>query len=155
MIPMFSPSESIDKLRYRYLAYFVIRDAIGFYFGIPKFMEGLDVDKIVKSKLDDKIKDKEVTDQQIEKYRRLITKSINARITHLQEDHKFCQEVLFTDNIWLQLLDIDAQFLHTLLTKLTTEAADELAIVPNWTTRDDSLRRPYLNTERDVRNLKF
>lgn len=136
-----------ESLRYKYLAYYVLRDAIGFFYGIPKFLESLDRDAVIESKLQKKIKDKQVSEQQIIKYRSLIEKSVDKRIKYLEEDYVHCQDVLFKDNVWLQLLDIDPEFFKVYLNKLPKEISDELAIVPSWTVRDHSLKRSYY--ERD------
>lgn len=147
---------NLDTLRYRYLAYFVIRDAIGFYFGIPKFMDSLNTDKLINDRLKLKLKDNPDADEkQIERYKRLIDKSVKSRVAYLSDDYEHCKDVLFNDNVWLQLLDIDTEFFQTYLNKLPQETKDELAIVPSWTIRDDSLRRPYLNSEKAVREIKF
>lgn len=155
MIGSLTRDKHVDKLRYRYLAYFVVRDAIGFYFGIPKFMDSIDRDKVIAERLEQKIAGRDVPEEKVCRYRELIEKSVDNRISHLAEDFQHCEDVLFNDNIWLQLLDIDCEFFKSYLHKLSTSTTDELAIVPNWTTRDDSLSRPYLISERDVRNLKF
>jgi hypothetical protein len=148
-------SNSDQNNRYKLLAFLIIRDAIGFFFGIPKFFESLNIDEVIKNKLNDKIKDREITDKQKDKYRRLITKSVNARIAYLQEDYEFCKDVLFTKNIWLELLNIDPIFFETYLNKMSEKSIDELAIVPNWTMRDESLRRPYLNAELNPKTLRL
>ena len=85
-------SNKAENLKYKHLAFYVVRDSIGFFFGIPKFLNSLNVEEVVEKKLQDKIKDKSISDKQKDKYRNLITKSVNARITYLKEDHRFCKE---------------------------------------------------------------
>ena len=46
-----------EKQRYKYLAYVVIRDALGFYLGINKFFQDLDIDAVVQDKMSDGLSD--------------------------------------------------------------------------------------------------
>lgn len=147
---------NLDILRYRYLAYFVIRDAIGFYFGIPKFMSDLDIDKVAEARLKVKLSVKPTdSEKQIDKHKRLILKSINSRVEYLKEDYEFCKDVLFEDNVWLELLDIDPQFFKSYLAKMPESVVNELAIIPSWHTRDEDLGRPYLSSQHNVGQIKF
>lgn len=148
-------SENLDRLRYKYVAYLVIRDAIGFYFGIPKFMKTLDTEAVINYKVAERTKGKDLTERQLEKHSRLVTKSVKARVAYLEDDLEHCREVLFTDNIWMQLLDLDVEFFKSYLDKLPPTITDELAIVPNWTTRDDSLSRPYSTSNKGLKNISF
>lgn len=147
---------NLDILRYRYLAFLTIRDSIGFYLGIPKFIESVDIPEIIEEKLQEKLSTKlNPTDRQISKYRNSIAKSIEARLAYLLDDYKSCEDVLFNDNIWLQLLDLDPTFMKSYINKLSSDMKEELAVVPSWTIRDDSLRRPYLNNDRPIKEIKF
>jgi hypothetical protein len=115
----------LQKLRYRYFAYSVIRDAIGFYFGIPKFLQTVDFNEVVRMRLADKVALREgvvgraLSDKEKTRYRKSIEKSVRSRIYELEEDYRFCEEVLFEDNIWLQHLDLDVEFFKHYLPKLS------------------------------------
>lgn len=136
------------NLRYKCFAYFVIRDALGFYFGIPKFLSTCDLNQVIEEKLDKKIKNQTLSVEQINKHRRLITKSVQKRVDSLREDYQNCQDTLFTDNLWLQWLGIDPEFFKRYVKTVSVTAIEELAIVPTWNRRDDLLRRPYLSSDK-------
>ncbi len=140
----------LQRLRYRYLAYRTIRDALGFYLGIPKFLADVNVDEVVNQKFThrlsilEKKKGRKLTDKEATRSKRTIEKTVLNRISLLNQDYLYCEDVLFNDNLWLQLLDVDPEFFRNYLDRLTPSMKDELAVVPNWTTRDHSLGRPYI-----------
>lgn len=146
----------LEVLRYKYLAFLVVRDSISFYYGIPKFFETFDMEKSVDAKVREKFSNEDHTPKQKTRYRKLISKSIEKRVNYLKEDYEHCKQTLFEDNIWLQLLDIDPNFFKTYLNKLPPNLQNELAVVPKLSVRDDSLPRPYLiNSDRNVKDLRF
>jgi len=151
----------LQKLRYQYFAYCVIRDALGFYFGIPQFLQTVDFNKVVSDRLALKIKDREdvvgrpLSDKEKARYRKSIERSVRTRIYELEEDYRYAEAVLFEDNIWLQHLDLDVEFFKHYLPKLAPEHKTQLAVVPNWTTRDHSLGRAYLVDNRNVTSIVF
>lgn len=153
-------SEQVQNLRYKYLAFSVIRDAIGFYLGIPKFL-AKPTDEVYQSRLKSKIELREkklqrpLTNKELARCELIVSNGIESRISQLKIDLLDCEDVLFHDNHWLQLLNLDAGFIRSYLNKLSQATKDELAIVPNWTTKDHSLGRPYITDERDVTQLKF
>lgn len=146
--------------RYRYLAYLVVRDAIGFYFGIPKFLGSFDREAAVGQFFErnlralERRKSRPLARQEIERCRRAAERAVTERIALLEEDLKHCREVLFSDNIWLDHLNLDCQFLKLYLGRLPEEVQEELAVVPNWSTRDHSLGRSYIN-DRFAAELRF
>jgi len=151
----------IQHLRYRYLAYCVIRDAIGFYFGIPKLFEQSNFSVALKEFTDQKInelqksKNRPLEQKEIDKCTKVTEKLMASRLKELTTDYENCQDVLFTDNLWLQLLDLDSEFFKNYLPKLSSELIDELAVVPKWHTRDHSLGRPYINDNFDLTKNYF
>ncbi len=150
----------LQKLRYRYLAYCTIRDAVGFYFGIPKFLANVNQVAVIEEQFQKRTKfletkkARELTPEEAKRCRRSVEKTVLDRIALLQDDFLNCKDVLFTDNIWLQLLDLSPEFLQTYLCGLQPSVRDELAVVPNWTTRDHSLGRPYIG-DKMSRDIKF
>lgn len=150
---MLSPEDKIQHLGYKYLAYVVIRDSIGFYFGIPIFLESFNQEELVNQKLQDRIKRKNLTQKQILRHRQTINQSVARRINCLKEDLAHTEELLFTRNVWLEWLDIDPEFFQTYLPNLPDKVIAELAIIPNWDFRDEELRRPYQQFEYDVIGL--
>lgn len=151
----------LQKLRYKYFAYCVVRDAIGFYFGIPKFLQDVDFNEVVRQRLTERTEAREnvigrlLSDKEKAKYRKSIEKSVRTRIYDLEEDYRFCEQVLFEDNIWLQHLDLDPNFFKNYLPSLPDTTKDQLAVVPNWTTRDHSLGRPYLVDNKNAASIAF
>jgi len=144
-------SVKAQRQHYRYLAYCVIRDAIGFYFGIPKFLESYNFDEVFdllyknKVKLLQKKKNRLLTEDEELKCRVSVDKQILKRRTELIEDLIYCEAILFTDNHWLELLDVNSEFLEKYLSSLSEESKEQLAVIPRWTTRDHALSRPYIN----------
>lgn len=146
----------LEVLRYKYLAFLVVRDSISFYYGIPKFFDTFNIEESVNAKVNERFGSEAHTDKQRNRYKKLISKSIEKRVNYLKDDYKHCKQTLFEDNIWLQLLDIDPEFFKTYLDKLPRKLQDELAVVPKLSVRDDSLPRPYLiNSDRNVKDLRF
>lgn len=121
-------------LNYQRLAYTVLRDATGFYFGIPMFFEQ-NSDKTVAIK---SITDTGKTPDEAEKI-------IYKRTKELEEDFKHCYELINSDNIWYQLLGLTPESFYNYLQNLPAEERRQLAVVPKWTTQDYSLGRPYIN----------
>lgn len=140
-----------EQLRYKYLAYIVIRDALGFYFGIPQFLNNEHLTKVFDKAVAEKIretkkeKSRDLTDKEIANCSRLIRRSLAARVKELKEDWIHSKEVLFEDNLWLEWLGLDKDFFIYYIGSLNTEAKDALAVVPKWKTRDHSLGRMYIN----------
>jgi hypothetical protein len=151
----------LQKLRYRYFAYCVVRDAIGFYFGIPKFLQTVDFNTVVSEKVKAKVAEAEAelgrkpSSKELGRYRRSVEKSVKSRIRELEEDFEHCKLVLFEDNLWLNHLDLDVEFFKTYLPKLSEDVKNQLAVVPSWTTRDHSLGRPYLVDNKNVASIAF
>lgn len=140
-----------QKQRYKYLAYIVIRDAIGFYFGIPKFLEQKNLESVLRKAVTEKVmalkneKGRELTQKEVTQCVRSVRRQLISRIRELESDFDCCQQVLFEDNLWLQLLDVNETFFASYLPKLNDKTKDMLAVVPKLKTRDHSLGRPYIN----------
>lgn len=151
----------IQQLRYRYLAYCVIRDAIGFYYGIPKFFNACNTEEVHTKMISDKIeslqtlKSKELNEKERAKCELSVRRTIDKRIKELEEDYNNCVDVLFGDNIWLQLLDVKGEYLKHYLDTLPENMKDELAVVPKWATRDHSLGRSYINDDFTFKDFGF
>jgi hypothetical protein len=141
----------LQQKRYKYLAYIVVRDAIGFYFGIPEFLLEDNLEDVFVRAVEEKIKElkkekgRNLTSREFNRCLISVKRALNARIKELEEDFNNCQDVLFEDNLWLQLLDLDAMFFREYLPKLSTHIKKELAVIPKWGTRDHSLGRTYIN----------
>ncbi len=150
---MLSSEDKVQQLGYKYLAYIVLRDALAFYFGIPIFLESINQEELVNEQIQRRIKQKNLTDKQILRQRKLINQSITRRINLLKEDHKHAEELLFTSNFWLDWLDIDPEFFKSYLPNLSDKTIAELAIIPNWDFRDEELRRPYQQTLYDAKTV--
>lgn len=119
---------------YQKLAYIVIRDAVGFYFGIPEFFaQNSDKEQAI-----DSIVSTGKTQEEAEKI-------VNKRTKELQEDFNYCYELLKSDNIWYQLVGLNPEAFYTYLQSLSVEERQKLAVIPKWTTQDYSLGRPYIN----------
>lgn len=146
----------MEQLRYKRLAFVTIRDAIAFYFGIPEFLKDENLTEVFAKALQEKIntlqedKQRELTQKEINRCFHTVRKSLSLRIKELEEDLVHCENVLFHDNIWLQLLDVDENFFKTYLTRLNSEAKRSLAVVPKWGCRDHSLGRAYINDNFDL-----
>jgi hypothetical protein len=126
----------MDKqcLNYQRLAYTVLRDAAGFYLGIPEFfIQNADKDVAIKS-----ITDTGKTEEEAQKI-------IAKRIKELEDDFKDCFTLLTSDNIWYQLLGLNPENFYNYLQNLSAEDKADLAVVPKWTTQDYSLGRPYIS----------
>jgi hypothetical protein len=123
-----------QKSHYQKLAWIVIRDAVGFYFGIQEFF---DANNNLTEAVDFLVKQGKTKDE--------ARKIVLSRMKELTEDFEHCKEILSTDNIWHQLLDQDPEVFFQYLNTLSTDERRELAVVPRWTTRDYFLGRPYLN----------
>lgn len=93
------------------------------------------------------VKDRKLTDKEIKRCSNIVNRSIQNRLKELTMDYEYCEDVLFNDNIWLQLLDVNGEFLKSYLNKLPQETKDQLAVVPKWNTRDHSLGRAYINDD--------
>lgn len=149
----------IEKLKYKRLAYCVVRDAIGFYFGIQKFFELNNpkdaYTKIVQSRLEiiEREKGRKPTEREILKCKKFVRRLINARIKELKIDYVYTKQVLFTDNLWTEHLDINADYFRSYLENLPQNEKDALAVVPKWTTYDHSLGRPYINDNFDMTSM--
>lgn len=141
---------SRQRQRYQRLAYSVVRDAIGFKFGIPIFLkDNLDRTPAKEYLISLKIREgTEITDKVIS----LIEEKIEARLNDLEEDLSHCEELLGTDNVWLQLLDLTPESLQLYLANLTEEEKIELALIPKWTTLDCALGRTFINDEFSLGN---
>lgn len=119
---------------YQRLAYVVLRDAIGFYFGIPAFFEqNKDKTTAINS-----IMDTGKTQEEAEKI-------ILKRTKELQDDFNHCCVLLKSDNVWYQLLGVNPEFFYNYLQGLSEDERRDLAVIPKWTTQDYSLGRPYIN----------
>lgn len=127
-----------EKQRYKYLAYVVIRDALGFYLGINKFFQDLDVDAVVQDKISNGLSDADARQH------------IKHRLKGLQQDLEHAQQTLFTPNIWLMWLNLHPSYVKEYVEKLTDDEKEVLAVVPTWKTRDHSLRRPYLVDDKNT-----
>lgn len=123
-----------QKSHYQRLAFMVLRDAIGFYFGIPEFF---DLNSDVNSAINTLITSGKTKEEAI--------KIIDKRIKDLKEDYKHCEEILSTNNIWYELLELDAEIFFNYINTLSSSEKQELAVIPKWTTQDYSLGRPYIN----------
>jgi hypothetical protein len=151
----------IQHLRYKYLAYCVIRDAIGFYFGIPKLFNQCPFEDAVSELSNQKItgleqaKGRKLTDSEVDKCVRLTEKMMAGRLEELTEDYLYSKDVLFNDNLWLQLLDLNGSFFRDYLDSLSIDLKDELAVIPKWNTRDHSLGRPYINDDFNLASKYF
>lgn len=150
---MLSPEDKVQQLGYKYLAFIVIRDAIGFYYGIPIFLESINQEELVNDRLQERTKRNNLTYKQILRQRQSINQSITRRIANLKEDYKHTEELLFTENVWLDWLGIDPEFFKCYLPNLPEKTVAELAVVPSWDFRDEELRRPYQQSEYDVLTL--
>lgn len=145
------PSVELQRRRYQYFAYLVIRDAIGFYLGIPKFLEDDDLNSVFETLYNQKIKAlekkkrRELTTDERFKCRLSVDKFIVKRRSELIEDFEHAKDVLFNDNMWLQWLDLNPEYLQKYLDSLPEESRERLAVIPGWTTRDHTLGRPYVN----------
>jgi hypothetical protein len=143
----------LEQLRqkYRYFAFIVVRDAIGFYLGIPKFLEEENLrlvkDKALAEKLNKakRSKNRELSPCEIEKCIKVVNKSVEFRIKELKEDFEYCESILFEDNLWLAHLNLNPEFLKTYLDRLDLDTKSELAVVPKWGINDHSLGRSYIN----------
>lgn len=144
-------NSELQKRRYQYLAYIVLRDAIGFYFGIPQFLSEDNLDDVFVKALQEKLKEikaekgRNPTPKEINRSIRLVKRSLNARIKELEDDFANCEDVLFNKNIWLELLDLNEDFFRTYLPKLDDKIKADLAVIPKHGTRDHSLGRTYIN----------
>lgn len=144
-------SLNLQKQRYRYLAYIVVRDAIGFYFGIPQFLAEDNLDSVFVNALQEKLKEvrkekgRSPTPKEVNRIIRLVKRSLNARVKELEEDFATCKDVLFNRNIWLELLDLNEDFFKVYLPNLDDKLKKDLSVVPKWGTRDHSLGRTYIN----------
>lgn len=139
-----------QKQRYKYLAYCVVRDAIGFYLGIPQFLhENKDTTKACNYVFKCKIKTRKtpLTEKDVEALKQWSENTVSARIKELEEDFEHCIELLTTNNIWLQLLDTTPEVLIKQINSLTELERETLAIVPKWTTQDHALGRPFINDD--------
>lgn len=151
----------IQKQRYKFFAYKVIRDAIGFYFGIPKFFKENDIRDEYKSQVACKLesiernKGRKPTDREVAKCQRIVLRALNERIAELKTDFAYSKDVLFNndDNIWLQHLELNGEFFKSYLDGLPEDTKDELAVIPKWSTRDHSLGRSYINDDFGVVKL--
>lgn len=144
----------LSILKYKYFAYMNVRDAIGFYLGIPIFLKTINQEELIEERLKQKLaKNPNYSEADILKYKKLITKSLQNRIKNLEDDYEYCKTVLFTDSLWLQWLDLDSNFFKTYLDRLPEHIVAKLAVIPSWTIRDDDLSRPYLNSDRNVKYL--
>lgn len=119
---------------YQRLAFVVLRDAVGFYFGIPEFFTQ-NADKAEAIKF---ITGTGKTEEAAEKI-------IAKRTKELEEDFEHCCELIKSDNIWYQLLGLSPEVFYNYLQNLSPEERRELAVIPKWTTQDYSLGRPYIN----------
>lgn len=139
------------KKRYQYLAYETVRDAIAFWIGIPKFLEESNLqlihDKALAKKLNltKRVRGRELTPEEINKCVRSVKRAIDCRVKELREDFKYCEDVLFTDNLWLQWLNLNPEFFKVYLNKLNQTTLNELAVIPKWGINDHSLGRSYIN----------
>lgn len=125
---------STQHFNYQRLAYTVLRDAVGFYFGIPEFFEqNSDRAKAIKTIID--------TGKTPEEAEKIIAK----RTKELQDDFSHCCVLLKSDNIWYQLLGVNPDFFYQYLQGLSAEERQNLAVVPKWTTQDYSLGRSYIS----------
>jgi hypothetical protein len=151
----------VQNLRYKRFAYCIIRDAIAFYFGIPKLFAENDyikaLDSLIAEKLSnlEKAKKRPLTEREINKCKRLTERLMASRLEELTTDFNHCKDVLFKDNVWLQLLDVNAEVFKTFLDTLPEHTKDELAVVPKWSTRDHSLGRPYINDNFKLTKIVF
>lgn len=151
----------LQRLRYKYFAYIVVRDAIGFYFGIPKFKSSTDLETVVHERLEKKIdlwqlkRKTVISDSERSKLEKSVRKKVNDRMQQLDADFIYCKQVLFEDNLWLQHLDLDPGFFKTYLPQLPDKMKDKLAVVPTWTRRDYALKRPYLVDKKDAKAIDF
>ena len=140
-----------QKRRYKYLAYVVIRDAIGFYFGIPKFLNQDNLEKVVDKALEEKLriikkeKNRELTTKEKNRCLRSVKRAVTLRVRELEEDFNHCERILFEDNLWLQLLDLKESFFKRYFAKLNEDTINSLAVIPKLKTRDHSLGRAYIN----------
>lgn len=125
---------SKSRFNYQRLAYTVLRDAVGFYFGIPEFFEqNSDRQESIQAIID--------TGKTEEEAEKILVK----RTKELQDDFSHCCILLKTDNIWYQLLDLNPEFFYNYLQGLSKEEKASLAVVPKWITQDYSLGRPYIS----------
>lgn len=139
-----------QALRYKRLAYLVVRDAIGFYLGIPKFFESVDVDSAVQWQI--KIRSEKFatqagrrpTELELLKIQKSANKFVSDRIQFLNEDFVHAKSTL-QSSIWVDYLGLPAGYLINYVDGLPENVKSDLAVVPNWTTRDHSLSRPYIN----------
>ncbi len=152
---------STERQHYRYLAYIVLRDALAFYLGIPKFLNEENIklvyEKALSTKLSnvEKTKGRQLSSSEINKYTKSVARSFQKKIKELKNDYKHCEEVLFLDNLWLQSLDIDPEFLREYVNKLTDQAKNNLAVVPRWGVNDFALSRNYINDNFSYNTNKF
>lgn len=126
--------------RYQRLAYCVVRDAIGFYLGIPHFFEDNTNHEEILTYLSSLYPDKD------EEY---LEAKIKSRILELQEDYEYSRLLLSENNLWFEILDITPDIIQEYLNKLTTVERRKLAIIPRWATQDYSLGRPHINNNFD------
>lgn len=156
MLGVWNPSGPQDELKYRLLAYIVVRDALAFYVGIPEFLQSFDRLAIIE----DRVRAKQqanpgITEAKLARYRKFTTKAVDRRIADLEADFTYCQTVLFEDNHWLQLLNLDPSVVKRLLSQTSADILKGLAVVPNWRDSDEELRRPYQRMEYNAANPKF
>jgi hypothetical protein len=144
-------NHSTEEKSYKHFAYLVVRDSIAFYFGIPKFLEEENLKEVLKQITEDKIRQAEFkkgADLNQKEYNKCINsarRSLSLRVKELEKDLERCEDVLFRDNHWLQLLDLDESFFKGYFAKLDQATKDSLAVVPKFKTRDHSLGRSYIN----------
>ena len=142
-----------QQLFYRYFAYRVIRDALGFYLGIPTFLSSSeatykDAFETLLTKKTERyisVKGKPPGDAQIKAFSKSIKKKLAKRLSSIEEDYKECELILLENNIWLDLLGLDEDFFPRFICRLSGESVEELSVVPNWLTPDISLGRSYIN----------
>jgi len=141
-----------QKLNYKRLAYCVLRDALGFYLGIPLFLvtcEDTRADAVKffveqKCSLYTTRSGKTPTEAQIKQYTQNVEKRMERRLQELLDDFSYAESVLFEDNIWLNLVDYDPSFYRNFLERLTDVEVLEMAIVPSWVTSDYDLGRKFI-----------
>lgn len=140
-----------EQLKYKHLAFLVLRDALAFYLGIPKFLEEENLIKILSKAIQEREKElrlekeRELTPKEKARCLRVTRLSLNLRIKELKIDLAYAKEILFEDNVWLQHLNLNEDFFFTYLSRLDEKTKNELAVVPKWKTKDHSLGRPYIN----------
>ena len=153
---MYNKTLNMEQQRYKRLAYVTVRDAIAFYFGIPEFLKDENLTDVFARALQEKIntlqedRQRELTQKELIKCFQSVRKSLRIRVKELEEDLVHCENVLFHDNIWLQLLDVEEDFFKVYLSRLDSDTKRALAVIPKWGTRDHSLGRVYINDNFDI-----